>query len=112
MHSADCRYTGKEKEREQEDTLLSTIFPNFFAILFLFLRSAEFDPTGNYIISTSFDKTICIYDINEKRILSKLLNHTDRVVLAKFHPFLPFILSTSADFTSRIFAPRDSIQTY
>lgn len=27
-------------------------------------RSAEFDPTGNYIVSTSFDKSICIYDIS------------------------------------------------
>ncbi|KAL4455394.1 hypothetical protein ABPG74_012546 [Tetrahymena malaccensis] len=75
-------------------------------------RSVEFDPTGNYMISTSFDKSICIYNIEEEKIVTKINNHSDRVVLSKFHPFFPFVLSTSADSTSRVFAPSEFIKNF
>ncbi len=80
--------------------------------LICIFRSVEFDPTGNYIVSSSFDSTICVYDINNRNLINTLKNHTDRVVLSKFHPYYPLILSTSADCTSRLFAPRDFIISF
>jgi WD40 repeat protein len=49
-------------------------------------RSCEFDYTGKYITSSSFDKSICIYNLDEGKIENTIKNHTDRVVLSMFHP--------------------------
>jgi len=48
--------------------------------------------------------------MSQKVEKTKIIHHTDRVVLAKWHPFYPIILSTSADKTARIFAPRKFIE--
>ncbi|CAD8182857.1 unnamed protein product [Paramecium octaurelia] len=68
-------------------------------------RCVEFDPTGRYICSVSFDSTIALYDWEQQKLITQITDHEDRVVLCKWHPFYPFILSTSADCTGRIFAP-------
>lgn len=70
-------------------------------------RSVEFDPTAQFLVSSSFDKTVAIYDLLERKQVNKIQTHTDRSVLSKFHPFYPFILSTSADCTARIYAPKN-----
>jgi WD40 repeat protein len=77
-------------------------------------RCVEFDPTSRYLATASFDSTITIYDYEQQRLVTTIDNHEDRVhsllkhekvVLCRWHPFYPFILSTSADSTGRIFAP-------
>jgi len=74
-------------------------------------RSVEFDSSSGLIATSSFDATIGIYDLNSERLLNRISNHTDRVVLAKWHPFYPVILSTSADTTARLFAPQQFIDS-
>jgi WD40 repeat protein len=75
-------------------------------------RSVEYDAYSGLIATSSFDSTIGLYDVNEKIIRNRIQNHTDRVVLAKWHPFYPIILSTSADFTARLFAPRKFMDSF
>lgn len=72
----------------------------------------EFDPTANYICTSSFDKTIKIYDLNLEKVINTIDKHTDKAVLSKWHPFYPFILSTSADKTARLYITKDFLETY
>jgi len=74
-------------------------------------RSVEFDSSSGLIVTSSFDATIGIYDLNNERLLNRISSHTDRVVLAKWHPFYPVILSTSADTTARLFAPQKFVES-
>jgi WD40 repeat protein len=74
-------------------------------------RSVEFDAYSGLIATSSFDSTIAIYDINKRAVKTRITNHTDRVVLAKWHPFYPMILSTSADSTARLFAPSSFMES-
>ena len=63
-------------------------------------------------MTSSFDTSVCIYDINKKEQEARLQKHTDRVVFSCFHPFYPLVVSTSADSTARIFAPRSFMKNY
>jgi len=67
-------------------------------------RSVEFSADANWLVTASFDGTIGVVDLN-KGVVRKITEHTDRVVSARWHPYLPIILSTSADRTARIFCP-------
>lgn len=73
-------------------------------------RSVEFDSKSNYLLTASFDNTIGIYDLANRTLKEKLTSHSDRVVLAKWHPNLPVILSASADCTARIYAPKKLLE--
>jgi len=75
-------------------------------------RSVEFDAYSGLLATSSFDATIGIYDVNERMMKNRIQNHTDRVVLAKWHPFYPVILSTSADTTARLFAPKKFMEGF
>jgi len=75
-------------------------------------RSVEYDPSCKYFASTSFDQTCKIYDIQSGQVTSTLKSHSDRVVLAKWHPFFPILLTTSADCQVKLFAAQDFIDTY
>jgi WD40 repeat protein len=46
-------------------------FQNFY-FLFIFFRSVEFDPTSNYIVTSSFDCSVCVYDIVNKKIEARI----------------------------------------
>jgi len=64
-------------------------------------RAISFSSDGIYRATCSFDKTIKISKIlseNEE----KVLNHEDKVVCVKWHPFLPILVSTAADSTARV----------
>jgi len=50
--------------------------------------------------------------LNKKTVVNRIQNHADRVVLAKWHPFYPVVLSTSADSTARLFAPQKFIENF
>ena len=75
-------------------------------------RSVEFDPSGRYFASTSFDNTCKIYDTSTDKVVSTLTAHTDRVVLAKWHPFFPILISTSADSQVKAYASKNFVETY
>ena len=57
--------------------------------------------------SAGFDKNIIIVDTNDitKIKILKALEHDDKVVSVRWHPFLPLLLSTSADKSARIWSP-------
>lgn len=64
------------------------------------------------IATSSFDSTVALYDVNENKLRNVIKNHTDRAVFAKWHPFHPIVLSTSADSTARLFAPKKFVDRY
>ncbi len=56
--------------------------------------------------SAGFDKNINISDtLNEEISVVKVLEHDDRVVSVRWHPYLPLLISTSADKSARIWTP-------
>jgi WD40 repeat protein len=69
------------------------------------IRNINFSPDGNYLLSAGFDGTIKLFDVNANFDFCGKLEHDDKVVSAKWHPDLPFILSTSADRTARLWEP-------
>mmetsp|Transcript_12878 Transcript_12878/g.18816 ORF Transcript_12878/g.18816 Transcript_12878/m.18816 type:complete len:657 (+) Transcript_12878:11-1981(+) len=66
-------------------------------------RSVEFSSDTKWLASASFDHSIGIVDMAQGTTC-KLDYHEDRVVSIKWHPYLPILLSTSADRTARIFS--------
>ena len=75
-------------------------------------RSVEYDPSGNHFISSSFDETSVVYDIKRSKIAQRIEAHSDRVVLAKWHPFFPIIATTSADSTFKVMASENFLRKY
>lgn len=75
-------------------------------------RSVEYDPSLNYFVSSSFDDTSIIYDINKDKIIQRIKIHDDKVVQARWHPFLPIIVTTSADQTVRVMASESYLNSY
>jgi WD40 repeat protein len=71
-------------------------------------RGVTFSVDGSYLASASFDSSVKITDARDLDNLTtvKTLYHEDRVVSVKWHPFLPLLLSTSADKTARIWYPQ------
>jgi len=67
-------------------------------------RSVSFNFDGKYLASGAFDGLIKIMDVSNGKIV-KTMTHNDRVVNTKWHPFLPILVSTSADKTTRVWAP-------
>jgi len=67
-------------------------------------RSVEFSSDNKWLISASFDNSIGIVDMNHNQTF-KIEPHDDKVVSAKWHPYLPILLSTGADRTARVLAP-------
>lgn len=67
-------------------------------------RAVEFSADANWLVSASFDSTIGVMDVN-KGAMRRITDHTDRVVSVRWHPYLPIVLSTSADRTARVFCP-------
>ena len=67
----------------------------------------SFSVDGKYLASAGFDSQIAITDTSNLDQLNpvKRLYHDDKVVSVKWHPFLPMLLSTSADKTARIWYP-------
>ena len=73
-------------------------------------RGVSFSVDGKYVASAGFDGKIHIVDTSDLDNLNtvKSLSHDDKVVSVKFHPFLPLLLSTSADKTARIWCPSNN----
>ena len=71
------------------------------------VRGVSYSVDGNYVASAGYDGAIHISEtINlEKMRVVKTLNHDDKVVSVKWHPYLPLLLSSGADRTARIWFP-------
>ncbi|CAG9323077.1 unnamed protein product [Blepharisma stoltei] len=67
-------------------------------------RSVDFSADTRWLVSSSFDRSIGLVQMDTGSAC-RLEYHEDRVVSARWHPFLPILLSTSADKTARIFSP-------
>lgn len=66
-------------------------------------RSVEFSSDTNWLVSCSFDGSLGFVNMKSNKNC-KVEFHDDRVVSIKWHPYLPILLSTSADKTARIFS--------
>ena len=66
------------------------------------ITALVFNPDGQWLASASFDKTIRIWDVTQKRGTAILRGHTDWVSDIAFSPDGKFLVSTSADGTVRI----------
>ena len=71
------------------------------------VRGVSYSADGRYVASAGFDKNIVITDTMnfEKMHVVKMLQHDDKALSVKWHPYLPLLISTSADKSARIWAP-------
>ena len=77
------------------------------------IGSAEYSPDGKFIVSSSEDGLIHIWDVESKKIIRTLHGHTKSVFTSKYSPDGKIIASASADSTIRIWNANtgDSIMT-
>jgi WD40 repeat protein len=73
------------------------------------VRGISYSADGRYVSTASFDKSIMIADtLNvDNMSIVKTLEHEDKVVSVKWHPYLPLLISTSADKSARIWSPSE-----
>ena len=64
-------------------------------------RSLEFSCDTNWLVSCSFDGSLGFVNMRSGKNY-KIEFHDDRVVSIRWHPYLPILLSTSADRTARV----------
>lgn len=71
------------------------------------VRGVSYSVDGYFVASASYDSQVHISDtVNLEQVsVVKTLEHEDKVVSVKWHPYLPLLLSTSADKTARIWYP-------
>lgn len=71
------------------------------------VRGISYSADGRYLASAGFDKNIVITDTMnlDKMQYVTTLEHDDKALSVKWHPYLPLLLSTSADKSARIWAP-------
>lgn len=67
------------------------------------VKGLSFSFDGQYICSAGFDNKLQI--LNDDLEIVKTLEHDDKALSAVWHPFLPLLLSTSADKTAKIWIP-------
>merc|ERR1712060_723536 len=61
------------------------------------LLKCNWSPDGLYVSAGSGDKTVCIWNVETRRLFCKLPGHTDSVNEVVFHPTEPIIGSCSSD---------------
>lgn len=66
-------------------------------------KGVSFSFDNKYICSAGFDKKIQI--MNSELEIIKTLEHDDKVLCVEWHPFLPLLLSTSADKSAKVWIP-------
>lgn len=74
------------------------------------MRGVSYSVDGYFVASAGYDHQVHISDtVNLEAVqVVKTLEHEDKVVSVKWHPYLPLLLSTSADKTARIWYPQNS----
>jgi WD40 repeat protein len=66
------------------------------------VSSIAFSPDGQQLVSSSFDKTIKLWDINNGKCLKTLLGHNSRIWTVAFHPNGQQLASGSDDNNTKI----------
>ncbi|UYV66932.1 PAFAH1B1 [Cordylochernes scorpioides] len=66
------------------------------------VRGVKFHPGGKYIVSAADDKTLRVWDIQNKRCHKTLEAHTHFY----FHPQAPFVVSGSVDMSVKVWECR------
>ncbi|MES2799799.1 MAG: hypothetical protein V4638_07265 [Bacteroidota bacterium] len=85
------------------NTLFSCQHYNQDSSYFYYINSAKFSPDGKFIVTTSSDSTICLWETSTGKKLSQLKSHTDEVNYAEFSPTGNYIASTAWDSTTIIY---------
>lgn len=70
-------------------------------------RTLSWSPDGAWLVSSSFDGTICVLHAASQRTLSPLASfhqHQDKVLQAQWHPTTPAIVTTGADKLVKLWA--------
>ena len=70
-------------------------------------RSVDYDSSGRWILSASFDGTVGIADTDvwERRVVANFSGHSGKVLKAVWHPHRCMFASSSADSTVKLWAP-------
>ena len=68
-----------------------------------FITSGSFSPDGKWLLSSSYDRTARLFDVESGKELQILYGHTKNVLSADFSPDGRLALTTSDDNTARIF---------
>jgi hypothetical protein len=67
-----------------------------------YVYACAFSPDGRLIISSGFDKTVCVRDVSSGQLIYKLYGHSGSVNACAFSPDGNFIISASADKTVQV----------
>ena len=66
-------------------------------------RTVEFSSDKKWLTTASFDQSVGLVNLDTGESY-RIKEHTGKVVNARWHPYLPVLLSTSTDRTARIFS--------
>ena len=71
------------------------------------VRGVSYSGEGRFLASAGYDNKIMVVDTADPCNLEivKTLDHEDKVVSVRWHPFMPILCSTSADKSARIWCP-------
>jgi WD40 repeat protein len=68
-------------------------------------RSLSLTEDCKFLATAGFDGMVKIMDLETMSTVKELQEHSDKVVSVKWHPYLPMLLSTSADKSARVWLP-------
>ena len=74
--------------------------------------SIDLDPTGNFVVSGSVDKSLKVMDVKSGKVLQVLREHGERVCGVEWHPFFPILVSCSYDCTAKVFASENFLEEF
>eukprot|EP01129_Flabellula_baltica_P016122 TRINITY_DN8449_c0_g1_i1.p1 TRINITY_DN8449_c0_g1~~TRINITY_DN8449_c0_g1_i1.p1 ORF type:complete len:304 (+),score=60.55 TRINITY_DN8449_c0_g1_i1:73-984(+) len=72
------------------------------------ISSVQFSDDGNYLASASNDKTVCLWDVNEGRSISKLTGHTQGISDIAWVDDSKLVATASDDCTVRLYDRHNS----